>query len=54
MTDSRLKQRCAATIRLRELEKMKGEACLMDAGSDWIDNAIVELEEELRRKESES
>ncbi|MEC0092858.1 hypothetical protein [Paenibacillus macquariensis] len=51
MTIKRLEQRCAARLRLNECLRMKGEACLMDAGSDWLDNLIAELETELRRTE---
>ena len=51
MSPERSNQRLAVLNRLNGAIRMKGKACLMDAGSDWIDNLILELEEELRRKE---
>lgn len=55
MTNERLNQRMAAFIRLRELYRMQGRKYLMHgAGCDLIANEIHRLEQELRRKESDT
>jgi len=51
MTDARLMDRVKATARLKQLEKVRRGKKILEAGEDWLDKEISDLETFLHSKE---
>ncbi|WP_157091293.1 hypothetical protein [Paenibacillus antarcticus] len=54
MTDARLMDRVKANARLQQLIKVRRDKKILDAGNDWLDKEISDLETFLHSKEGQA